>query len=237
MIAITKSLERFDRGLVEFAERSAVEFGYTSFVGRQCWCLFCTFSSCSDGVYKTVDGIDISGFCCCYFLFCCFFFISIGSLRRTVSAFHGAVYAGGRQAIFVVAGAIFEIAFEAVVLFEEFHTLGELRSAFKVGDGHFEDGVLFVLQTRTFFDFAYETNTFEVVCAESGSSGTTRTDVRAINVPTFFHFACEDNVNFSGANALVRHAEAHLCCYGEHAGDEGEQEKGEFMSHLVVLVG
>ena len=60
------------------------------------------------------------------------FFISIGSLRRTVSAFHGAVYAGGRQAIFVVAGAIFEIAFEAVVLFEEFHTLGELRSAFKV---------------------------------------------------------------------------------------------------------
>ena len=94
-----------------------------------------------------------------------------------------------------------------------------------------------MFQTRAFFEFAYEANPFEVVCAESSSCGTTRPDVCAIDVPTFFHLSGENDVDFCGADALVGYAEAHLCCYGEYAGDEGEQEKSEFMSHLVVFVG
>ena len=70
---------------------------------------------------------------------------------------------------------------------------------------------MFNLFARSFHQCAFEFGTLEFVDLKSGRRGAAFVHVSGIDVPTCGDFTREDNVQFSGANPLIGHAEGHLC--------------------------
>ena len=142
---------------------------------------------------------------------------------RAVRSFRTHLHRGGRQAVFVVASAVAQVALHLILFVGEFDALGELRRVLKVGHGHVENGVLLAFQAGAGTERAFEFGAFKHIGAESGRRGAAGRDVGAVDVPTGSHVAGEHHVNLGGTDALGGNTELDLRLCGRH----GEQHEGE----------
>ena len=145
---------------------------------------------------------------------------------RTVLSLRTHLHRGRRQAVFVVASAVLQIALHLILLVGQLNALGKLGRAFEKGHGHVENRVLLVLQSRTGAESALEFGAFEHIGAESGRRGTAGRDARAVDVPTGRDATGEHHVNLRGADAFGGDTERDLRLHGHHAQQhKGEEEK------------
>ena len=142
---------------------------------------------------------------------------------RAVSAFEVAVDRGGRQAVLVVACAVFQIAFQFVIFLRKFHALREDSGIFKKRDRHLENRVLHGLCARAGFEFAGEFHALSLVDAERCRRGAAVGYVCGIDVPAGIGLTRKHNIYLRGTHFFVSHAKLHLRL--RHAGTQGKQQE------------
>ena len=217
-MAFAEGLEFVGDGRPELANGGAVERGSL----RLCGCGGGFRQNGGRGVGHRRHEFFGLGLCFGLLLGRCGRSLSSG-LFRAVRSFRTHLHCGGRQAVFVVASPVTQIALHLILLFGEFDALRELRGVLKVGHRHVENGILLALQARSGAKGAFEFGTFEHIGAKSGHRRAAGRDVGAVDVPTGSDVAGEHHVNLRGADAFGGNTELDLRLRSRH----GQQHKGE----------
>ena len=104
-----------------------------------------------------------SSFCSCGFCSSCF-----SGSRCVAGSFSGKreVYAGRRQAVFIVACTVFQIAYYFIVTSSQFDFLYECSLLFEIADFHFEDRVHFFDFLSARHQLSYYFGTFYLIDIE-----------------------------------------------------------------------
>lgn len=150
-----------------------------------------------------------------------------------VGASHLGVDAGGRQTVLVVAGTIFKVAFQLIVLVEQLHALCKGGVPLEEGYRHLEYGVLHGFGSRSGLKAALELGTLNFVHAKLGPGRSTLANVGRVDVPARLCGTSKNDVDGGGIHALVLDAEVHLSLHGRHGGEQEQKSESEKLLHYV----
>lgn len=158
-----------------------------------------------------------------------------GGLPGTVGAGDAEVYLAGHAGAVVLAHLIFEPALGQVVGRGELNALREGAVAGEIAHLHVEHLVVHGFFAGALPEAALEARALQGVGAQRGGHGAALGQVGGIEVPSGFDVAVENDVDLSGAHALITYGEAGLR-HCRKCEEHGQQDGGKCSFHCGYRV-